>query len=56
MKPLSLYQGQLEALNHHRREIDVDIAQVLTEAVLDGHNLHDLLRQHDYAGQERFDL
>ena len=42
MKPLALYIGQLEALNHQRQELDKDIAQVLAEGVIDGHNIYDL--------------
>lgn len=56
MKPLSFYRGQLVDLRHKRQEIDTDVAQVLAEAVLDGHNIHDLLHSGPDRDQVSFDL
>jgi hypothetical protein len=57
MKTLSLYHGQLESLRHQREELDKDIAQVLAEGVIDGHNIYDLFYPSKIdTKQTRFDL
>ena len=56
MKPLSLYRQQLTTLYTQRAGLDTDIAQVIAEAVLAGHNIHDVLDWSDGPAQEAFDL
>lgn len=56
MKPIALYHGQLEALRYQREELDKDIAQVLAEGVIDGHNIYDLFFPPKETEKPGFDL
>jgi hypothetical protein len=60
VKALSLYHQQIVLLKRERIKLDSDIAQILAEAVLDGHNIQDVLDHYDDAilssKQESFDL
>ena len=56
-QPLSLYHARLHLISKQRAALDQDYAQVLAEAMLDGHSIVDLL-DHGFPApeQEAFDL
>lgn len=56
MKSVSIYRQQLASLKKQREELDIDIAQVLAEAVSEGHNIHDLFTPAVNTNQKAFDL
>lgn len=57
MKGLALYRQQIALIKKQRDALDEDLAQVLAEAVGDGHKMLDVLGYNGpSADQIRFDL